>query len=48
MPSGKIELGQVKLKKGPHLLRFEAADKYELSTDYHFALDSLSVQPVEK
>ena len=48
MPSGKIELGQMKLKAGPHRLRFEAADKYELSTDYHFALDGLSVKPVEK
>lgn len=48
MPSGKIELGQAQLKKGPHRIRFEAADKYELSTDYHFGLDSLSIQPVEK
>ena len=48
MPTGKIELGAMKLKRGPHRIRFVATDKYELSTDYHFALDSLSVQPVEK
>ncbi len=48
MPTGKIELGQAALKKGPHRLRFEAVDKYELASDYHFGLDGLSVQPVEK
>ena len=48
LPTGKIELGRVKLKKGPHRIRFVATDKYELSTDYRFGLDGLSVQPVEK
>ena len=48
MPTGRLEFGVVKLKKGPRRIRFVATDKYELSTDYHFGLDSLRVQPVEK
>ena len=48
MPTGKLELGKAKLKKGMHRIRFEAADKRDLSTDYHFGLDGLRVTPVEK
>lgn len=40
-----VQFGSVLLDSGSHILRFEVTDKNAVSSDYHFAIDTVTLTP---